>query len=184
MLNKAKGLNARIALRSKLIMKYYDLIRKYAEGKGEKTMWAATRRVSEFLEEFKEERPEEFWKLLKETYEEMCGPHYNEEFGEWQIEQMFYKDTAGVIHRAPNWTKEQYRTSYEMHRGKLKDGSYTCWDWAVTIEMCYTDNHCLLKRWFPSASDEELKAKAAEMAVVYLNDDDDAEGGKIWHRYN
>ena len=165
-------------------MNYYELIKKYATGKGEKAMWAATKRVSDFLENIKEEQESHYWRFIKDTYADMCGPHFNEEFGEWQIEQMFYKDNMGMPHHAPNWTKEQYRASYEQYKGKLKDSSYTCWDWAVAIEMMYTDNHCLLKKWFPSATDEELKNKAIEMALVYLNDDDDAEDGKIWRRFN
>jgi hypothetical protein len=164
-------------------MNYYELIKKYATGKGEKAMWAATKRVSDFLEEVKEAHPEKYWALIKTTYEEMCGPHFDEAFGEWQIAQMYYKDAQGNEHRAPNWTADQYKMSYEQHRSRLRDSSYTCWDWAVTLEMCYTDNHVLLKRWFPSNTEEELKAKAAEMALVYLNDDD-GEDGKIWRRYN
>lgn len=164
-------------------MTYYELITQYAAGKGEKTMWAATQRVSEFLEGVKQEYHDEVEKLLRDTYAAMCGPHYNEEMAMARIEQMYYKDSSGNVHRAPNWTREQYRASYEHYRGKIKDSSYTCWDWAVAIEMKYTDNACLLRRWFPSATEDELKGKAVEMALVFLNDDDDGEGGKIWRYY-
>ena len=165
-------------------MNYYHLLKKYAEGKGEKSMWAATKRVSDFLEKMQAEHPEEVWGLIKGTYAEMCGPHFNEEFGEWQIAQMFYKDRQGVVHRAPNKTKEQYKALYDMYKGRIKDGNYTCWDFAVATEMHYNDYHCKLHEWFPNATEEDIMNKAVELAVAYLNDDDDAEEGKIWRRFN
>ena len=64
-------------------MNYYDLIKQYGTGKGEAVM-AATKRVSEYLEGLKEKEPERYWALIKETYEDMCGPHFNEEFAKWQ----------------------------------------------------------------------------------------------------
>ena len=144
-------------------MTYYDLIKKYGEGKGEAAMWAATKRVSEYLEEMKEKQPEKYWSLIKETYEDMCGPHYNEEFAKWQIEQMFYKDKNEEVHFAPNWSAQQYRTSFELNKHRLKKKTYNYWDWAVALEMSYTDNHCMLRMWFPDATDEEIKAKAVDM---------------------
>lgn len=165
-------------------MNYYDLIKKYGSGKGEAVMWAATKRVSEFLEKMKESNPDAFWTLIKETYEDMCGPHYNEEFAKWQIEQMYFKDPAGETHYAPNWSAAQYKNSFELNRQRLKNKSYNCWDWAVALEMCYTDNHCLLKTWFPNATEDDIKTKAVDMAVNYLNDDDDDDEGRIWHRFN
>lgn len=165
-------------------MNYYDLIKQYGTGKGEAVMWTATKRVSEYLEGLKEKEPERYWALIKETYEDMCGPHFNEEFAKWQIEQMYYKDASGEVHYAPNWSMQQYRNSFEMHKHKIRNKMYNCWDWAVAVEMEYTDNHCMLKRWFPDATEEDIKAKAMEMAVNFLNDDDDKEDGRIWNYFN
>lgn len=165
-------------------MNYYDLIKQYGTGKGEAVMWAATKRVSEYLEGLKEKEPERYWVLIKETYEDMCGPHFNEEFAKWQIEQMYFKDMNGEVHYAPNWSAQQYRNSFEMHKHKIRNKMYNCWDWAVAVEMEYTDNHCMLKRWFPDATEEDIKAKAMEMAVNFLNDDDDEEDGRIWNYFN
>ena len=164
-------------------MNYYDLIKQYGTGKGEAVM-AATKRVSEYLEGLKEKEPERYWALIKETYEDMCGPHFNEEFAKWQIEQMYFKDMNGEVHYAPNWSAQQYRNSFEMHKHKIRNKMYNCWDWAVAVEMEYTDNHCMLKRWFPDATEEDIKAKAMEMAVNFLNDDDDEEDGRIWNYFN
>ena len=163
-------------------MDYYELIHKYGKGKGEEAMWKSVRILSEMMDELKESHPEKYWKMLKDTYASMCGPHFNEEFGEWQIEQMFFKDKNGNIHHAPNWTREQYKTVYELNKGKLKD--YTCRDFAVAVEMQYTDYYCRLRTWFPNASDDDIKMKAVELAIDYLDDIDDDEGGKVWHRFN
>lgn len=165
-----------------MTMDYYELIHKYGKGKGEEAMWKSVRILSEMMDELKESHPEKYWKMLKDTYASMCGPHFNEEFGEWQIEQMFFKDKNGNIHHAPNWTREQYKTVYELNKGKLKD--YTCWDFAVAVEMQYTDYYCRLRTWFPNASDDDIKMKAVELAIDYLDDIDDDEGGKVWKRFN
>lgn len=163
-------------------MTYYELVKKYATGKGETAMWNSLNKVSQVVEDMRTTHPDKYWKLVKETYEAMCGPHFNEEFAMWQIEQMFFKDKNGNVHHAPNWTKEQYRQAYETYKSKL--GDYTCWDFAVTIEMQLTDYYCRLKSWFPSATDEDIKMKAVELAIDYLNDIDDEKGGKIWKRFN
>lgn len=165
-----------------MTMNFYELIHKYGKGKGEEAMWKSVHILSEMMDELKESHPEKYWKMLKDTYASMCGPHFNEEFGEWQIEQMFFKDKNGNIHHAPNWTREQYKTVYELNKGKLKD--YTCWDFAVAVEMQYTDYYCRLRTWFPNASDDDIKMKAVELAIDYLDDIDDDEGGKVWKRFN
>lgn len=164
-------------------MNYFQLIEKYATGKGEKAMWAAVRKMSEFLDEVKEAHPEKYWQVVKDTYEELAGPHYNEDFAVWQIAQLFYKDSMGAEHRSPNWTAEQYRRAFEEVKSRVPSG-YTMWDFAVTLEKQYTDYHAMMKRWFPSATEEELKAKAVDAAVAFLADDDDKKDGKIWRYYN
>ena len=100
-------------------MTYFDLVKKYGSGKGETAMWQSLGKVSEVIEGMRTTHPDKYWKLFKETYAAMCGPHFNEEFGMWQIEQMYFKDRNGNIHRAPNWTKEQYKQVYEAYKSKL-----------------------------------------------------------------
>lgn len=163
-------------------MKYCELIKEYSKGKSEAVMWAATKKVSEFLDAAKEVHPEEYWKLMKETYAIMAGEHYNELFGMWRIEQMHYKDKNGTVHHAPHWSKGQYAEVYEQVKGKLKNGAYNCWDLAVTLEMLYSDNIVMYRGWWPSATEAELEGKVVEAAVNYLNDDDDMDG-KIWERF-
>ena len=163
-------------------MNYYELIKMYGAGKPEAVMWKATKEVSEFLDDVREAHEEKFWRVMKRTYAAMVGEHYNKEFGEWRIAQMFYKDKQGNVHHAPHWTEAQYKEVYEASKAKLKNASYTCWDMAVTLEMMWTDNVCMLREWWPNATPAELDGKMVDMALNYLNDDDDADG-KIWMRF-
>jgi hypothetical protein len=86
------------------------------------------------------------------------------------------------VHHAPHWTEAQYKEVYEASKAKLKNANYTCWDMAVTLEMMWTDNVCMLREWWPNATPAELDGKVVDMALNYLNDDDDADG-KIWKRF-
>ena len=164
-------------------MNYYDLLKEYATGKGEKTMWITAQRVSDFIKPMKEAHPDKYWKFMKDTYADMCGKHYNENFAMWQIEQMHFKDKKGEVHHAPHWTKDQYKSAYESIKSKLKNPSYNMWDFAVTLEMLYSDNICMYREWWADATNEILEKKVVEASVNYLNDDDDADG-KIWKRFN
>ena len=164
-------------------MNYYDLIKEYGSGKGEKVMWETTKIMSDFLRPMKDAHPEKYWKLLKDTYAAMCGPHYMENFAMWQIEQMHYKDKKGEVHHAPHWTKAQYKVAYDAIKPKLKNSAYNIWDVAVTLEMLYSDNICMYREWWSGASESDLDNKVIDATINYLNDDDDLEG-KIWHRFN
>lgn len=165
-------------------MTYYDLIKEHGNGKGDATMWASTARVSEFVETVREDCPQVVEALLRDTYALLCGEHYNECYATERIAMMTYKDERGNVHHVADNGVSAYRTSYEQYKGKIKDTRYNCWDWAVTVAMMFTDYHEVLRKWFPSSSDEELRNKAAELALAYLNDDDDCTDGKTWRRFN
>lgn len=161
-------------------MKYIDLVRKYGKGKGDDVMWKATQRISDFLEDVEESHPEKYWSLIKATYKDMCGGHYNEEFGKWQISEMSFTDKQGMEHHAPRWTTPQYSETYMSVKSKIPP-EYTLWDWAVALEMIYTDNYCLFKEWWPGISEQELDNKFMQSAVNWLNDKDNPYGTeKVW----
>lgn len=164
-------------------MNYYDLIKEYGTGKGEKAMWQATQMVSDYIEPMKETDPDGYWSLIKKTYAIMCGHHYNEAFAMWQINKMHYKDKKGEVHHAPHWAVGQYKTAFESVKAKLRNPNYNVWDFAVTLEMLHSDNICMYKEWWPEATNEVLDGKVVDSAVNYLNDDDDPDG-KIWQRFN
>ena len=147
----------------------------------EKIMNASIDDVQELLMTIKEAHPDLYWKFIKRQHEHMFGCHYNEAFGMWRIEQMYYKDKQGTVHHAPHWTKEQYKAAYDKVKSQIP-ASYNCWDLAVTLEMQHTDLICLFRSWWAEATEAELDQKVIEAAINYLNDDDDPDC-KIWHRF-
>lgn len=165
-------------------MSMYIKMIEEARAKGltsEKIMNASIADVQDLLDQIKGAHEDLYWRFIKKQHEHMFGCHYNENFGMWRIEQMHYKDKAGSIHKAPHWTKDQYKTAYESVKSKLP-ATYNCWDFAVTLEMLYSDNICMYKAWWPDAADDVLEGKVVDAAINYLNDDDDTDC-KIWHRF-
>ena len=167
-------------------MTYYDLIKKYGAGKGEQAMWASTKRVSDYLTSLKDTNPKEYWKLLKATYADMCGKHFDEHFAKWQIEQMYYTDKEGRKHYAPYWNDDDMKKVYEANKSKLETNAYNMWDFAVTMNMIKSDNCILLHKWFPNASDDEMLSRLIDLSVNWLNDKDNpfGDGVKVWCYFN
>ena len=164
-------------------MMYSKMIEE-ARAKGltsEKIMNASIADVDELLGQIKEAHPDRYWSFIRRTHERMFGCHYNRLFSDWRIEQMHYKDKAGSVHHAPHWTHEQHKAAYESIKSKLPS-AYNMYDFAVTLEMIFSDNIGLYRTWWPEATEAQLETKVVEAAVNYLNDDDDPDG-KIWHRF-
>jgi len=147
----------------------------------DKVMKASIADVQELLETIKEPHPDLYWRFIKKQHEHMFGCHYNEAFGQWRIEQMFYKDKKGDVHRAPHWTKEQHKAAYDKVKSQIP-ASYNCWDFAVALEAQYADTICMYRSWWPEATDADLETKVVEAAVNFLNDDDNPEN-KVWDMY-
>lgn len=155
-----------------------------AKAKGltsEKIMFASIDDVQELLMTIKEPHPDLYWRFIKRQHEHMFGHHYNETFGQWRIEQMFYKDKKGDVHRAPHWTKEQHKAAYDKVKSQIP-ASYNCWDFAVALESQHADTICLYRTWWPEATDADLDQKVIEATVNFLNDDDNPEN-KVWDMY-
>ena len=166
-------------------MTIYDLVKKYAKGKGETVMWESTKMLSDALAPMSETHPDKYWKLVKDMYALMNGPHYDEDFGRWQIEQMRFTDKGGKLHRAPYWTEEQMRAVYEASKPKLKAPGTTMWDFFVALNMIKSDNWCLYKSWWPEADESVLDGKVIEATVNYFDDEDAPhKDSKVWSYFN
>lgn len=165
-------------------MTVYEVLKTYGTGKGEATMWATTKLVSDAIEEAYADNPEAREKIIRDLYAIIAGCHYNEPFAMAEIKRMSYIDGNGVKVESPHWTKSEYQAAYESVRNKLKKSTYNVWDLAVTLEMQYSDYICTLREWWPSATNEDLDVKVVQLAIAYLNDPDDPEDGKIWRRFN
>lgn len=152
-------------------MKIIDLVKKYGVGKGESAMWKSIEYISDVLEPMKKTNPEQYWKIVKGMYASMVGEHYNEEFAEWRVEQMYYEDKNGGKHKAPYWSQEKIKHIYEENKHRIPS-EYNCWDFYVTMNMVKSDHYCMLKDWFPNTSEEEMNNKLVCMTINYLNDAD------------
>lgn len=166
-------------------MNYFELIKEYGAGKGEKAMLAATQMVSDYLEPLKDSDPEGYWGLIKKTYSAMCGKHYNKDFAEHEVEKMYYTDKEGNKHHAPYWTESEVKSVYEANKTRIKSPSYGFWDFYVVLQMMKSDYCPLLMKWFPEAKADELMPKYIDLAVNWLNDDDNPYGdAKAWRYFN
>lgn len=160
-----------------------DLVKKYGEGKGEKVMWQAVDIISAALDN--KLSPAEMDELERKMYALMQGCHYDEYFAYKEVEGMFFTDMKGVKHDAPYWTVDAVKQVWMQCKGKVQDQTYNFWDFYVLMNMTKSDNCNLLRGWFPDATEEEMTAKLAEMAVNWLNDEDDPfGGGKVWGYFN
>lgn len=152
-------------------MTLYELVSKYGKGLGEKSMWSSVKVISEAIEPLREKEQEWYWDLLKKTYCAMVGGHYNKEFADWQIEQMYYVDKKGDKHYAPYWNNETMQTVYNKVKSEIPS-QYNYYDFDVTMNMLKSDNYCMLKKWNENATEEQIDAMVIDMAVNYLNDPD------------
>lgn len=59
---------------------------------------------------------------------------------------------------------------YETVKDEIRP--YNQWDFAVVLNMVYSDNYNLMKKWFADDSEEQLMDKMVDLAVNWLRDDD------------
>lgn len=122
-------------------------------------------------------------KLYKDIYSILGNGHYNEYFAKQQIGGMYFVDDKDVEHRAPYYTDQKAREMYEVVKDEIRP--YNENDFAVVLNMIYSDNYNLLKRWFPELSEEQLTDKVVDMSVEWLKDDDNPYGTcKAWGYFN
>jgi len=163
-------------------MTLYELTKKYGEGKGEDMMWKTLSAVSDSIEDSMDERNKNL--LLRHLYGIMSGGHYNEEYALCDVSKMYYTDDNGNKKYAPYWTKEEVKDVYDSVRRDIPS-EYNFWDFYVVLNMIKSDNCPLLRKWFPSATNEELNKKLVELSVNWLKDDDNPYGAeKAWGYIN
>ena len=163
-------------------MTLYEMIKKYGTGKGEDMMWKTLRVISDHIDDSMDD--EHVQHLMRDLYGEMSDGHYNQEYAEEDVKKMYYTDDNGKRHYAPYWSEEQSKTVYESVKRSLP-GEYNCWDFYVALNMVKSDNCPILRKWFPNLQENELEAKVIELAISWLNDDDNPYGTeKVWGYLN
>lgn len=96
--------------------------------------------------------------------------HFTELSARGCIAQMYYyvDDTHKAF--APFVDYDEMKAMY----GDVKDDimDYNMWDFAVTVNLVYSNHHDTLKAW--SKNHERMMKKVSQLAVGFLNDEDSA----------
>lgn len=155
----------------------YELTKLYGDGKGESTMWDTVRVISAAVEEHMAVEDRDHLKMA--VYEMMSGEHFDEFFAKEAVNRMFYIDNDGKQHNGPYWTDDVIRGIYDKVKSQIR--SYNYWDFYVTLNMIASDNHGLVKDWFPNEDPQDLDKRFVQLAINWLNDPDTKHpNSKIW----
>lgn len=119
--------------------------------------------------------------LLKAIYGVISGGHYDKNLAMHDISNMHYDDANGIRHNAPYFTDAEVQEMFSRHMDELSD--YNIHDFAVTLNMVWSDNNKTLRRYAQEGN--ERKEMAECMAVEYLCDQDAPHPhNKIWMYIN
>ena len=142
----------------------------------EDKMWVSVDVLDDvILSKLEEKDPELYWDFMRDQHEIFCGPHFDEKFGKWEIEQMMHKDEKGNVHKGEHWGASDVKGVFEKYRGKLRAG-VTMWDVAVALNANWHDKVELWSKWWAQGVDEKI----IEDAIHFYFMDDDAPDGKVW----
>ena len=157
-------------------MTLYEMTKKYSSGKGVDTMWKTVEVISRAVESGMPADQKE--KLMRDVYNIISTGHYNEDFAHEDVAKMYYVDKNGDKHQAPYWTDSAVRAIYDSVSDEIPD--YNEWDFYVVMNMRKSDDWCMLAKWFPNATDEEMNQKIVDDAMNWLNDEDWPTKTKVW----
>ena len=161
---------------------YHKMLKHYKE-KGlfsETKMWESIECLDDILEEMKEKNPDMFWGFMRNQHEIFCGPHFDEKFAKWQVEQMYHKDDDGKEYRGQHWSIAEAEEVYSKNKSKLPSGT-TVFDVYVAINGTWHDKVNLFRKW----SSEKCEQMVIEDAIVfYFQDEDWKSVGKVWDYMN
>lgn len=152
-------------------MKYKEMMME-AKAKGltsEKTMWESIESIEELLHEFKHSHPEQYWEFMRKQHGILWKGHYSDDYAEYDLKHLEYKDKDGNLHQGEHWTKDEV---LKATAGKTFPVGTTDSDKWVAFNVMYADLHKVL--------DDEHILKSA---YAYFFDDDDfdyTKGSKVW----
>lgn len=122
---------------------------------------------------------DEFWNFMKDLHEDIEGKHFNDVYAKYQVSKMHHHDSKGNIIKNPVFTEDEVEEIYRTH-SKILSKNITMWDMYVALNAQYNDNMKLYKKWFPTASEDEIKHKVIEATIVDWFGDEDADDEKVW----
>ena len=161
-------------------MRYWELIKSSVDNnRGDiNKMWKSVELADEVFEEMREEHPERYWRLMRDTHELFYGKHFDREYAEWEVEQMHHKSKDGKVHRGEHWTMEQTTGVMQSYKAKLP-AEVTPGDFYVALNTEWHDYICWAMEHYPNEG--EADNAIIEMAVRFWFMDDDWESvDKVW----
>ena len=102
----------------------------------EKTMWESIDSFSELLDELEDSHPVLYWAFMRKQQGIMYGNHYNEEFAQYDVEQIHYTNKAGEKKYGAHWTVEQVESATAGMRFPPGTNKYDKW---VAMNVAYSD---------------------------------------------
>lgn len=149
-------------------MKMYQMFRQ-AKEKGvanESKMWESVAALDPAMEILEREHPDEYWQMMRRQHEILWGPHYDETFADYDVDQLTWTGKDGQKHHGAHWSRQQVM---DATAGMTFPQSTTDCDKYVAFNSFYSD--------MCQELDEATILKAAHR---FYFQDEDAPAGKIW----
>ena len=124
----------------------------------------------------------EFWNIMKDIHESICGCHFNEIYAKYQVSKMYHTDKHGIKHYGEKFTEDDAKQIYDMYVRRM-GRSHNHWDVYVALNAQYHDNVCIIRDWFIEKEKEEIKEKIIASGVNFWFEDEDAKEGKVWNYF-
>lgn len=106
-----------------------------------------------------------------ERYEQMYGPHFNEECAQKAVKKMENEDGT----KGPHWSIEETERVAQQYGVNLKSEKFNKYDWFVALNMIRSDFY----RAVVSMTGTDNIKHFVELTKAWLNDKD-IEEGKMW----
>lgn len=102
----------------------------------EKMMWDSVDGLNDMLLMLEREHPKEYWKFMRKQHGIIYSKHYDQEFAEWDVNNIEYTDKQGYKKSGAYWTVEQIESATSGM--KFPNGT-TKWDKYVAFNVAHSD---------------------------------------------
>ena len=120
--------------------------------------------------------------LIRKIHETLHGKHFDEECAEKTVSKMYYiKDGTSAKTYGAFITLEQSNKIFSRYKDDISK-AYNNYDFFVAMNMIYSDNYNLYRKWFKEPTEDVLVNVVTEATINWLNDVDSpySEDTKIW----
>lgn len=123
-----------------------------------------------------------FWKAMRGFHEKLVGPHFDETYAKYQVDNMYHTERNGTVCKGEIYSISEAKKVYEKYIKPI-NSTYTCWDIYVALNAQYHDYAKMYKSWYGNITDEDLNNKIISSAVTFWFKDEDAGCGKVWNYF-